>query len=143
MTENFTQSVSIMLACALSALFARPATADFRLCNNTSGRVGVAVGYKDKDGWLTEGWWNLTARKCESLLSGPLSSRYYYIHAVDYDRGGIWSGQYLMCTRDKAFTIRGKEDCLARGHDRVGFLEIDTGEHADWTVQLTEATAPP
>ena len=25
----------------------QPASADFRLCNNTSNRVGVAVGYKN------------------------------------------------------------------------------------------------
>src|SRR5271163_2244128 len=29
----------------------QPAAADFRLCNNTASRVGVAVGYKDSEGW--------------------------------------------------------------------------------------------
>ena len=43
-----------------------------------------------------------------------------------------------MCTRDKEFTIRGTEDCLARGFDRTGFFEVDTGEQRAWTVQLTE-----
>ncbi|RAI39794.1 DUF1036 domain-containing protein [Rhodoplanes roseus] len=116
-----------------------PAAADFRLCNNTSGRVGIAVGYKDGDGWATEGWWNLPARTCETLLRGTLVARYYYIYAVDYDRGGEWSGQAFMCTRDKEFTIRGTEDCLARGYDRTGFFEVDTGEQQAWTVQLTDS----
>jgi hypothetical protein len=44
-----------------------------------------------------------------------------------------------MCTRDKEFTIRGIEDCLARGFDRTGFFEVDTGEQRSWTVQLTES----
>jgi hypothetical protein len=44
-----------------------------------------------------------------------------------------------MCTRDKEFIIRGTNDCLARGFDRTGFLEVDTGESSDWTVQLTES----
>jgi hypothetical protein len=43
-----------------------------------------------------------------------------------------------MCTREKVFTIKGSADCLARGYDRTGFLEVDTGEQASWTVQLTE-----
>ena len=43
-----------------------------------------------------------------------------------------------MCTRDKEFTIRGTEDCLARGYDRTGFFEVDTGEQRSWTVQLTD-----
>jgi hypothetical protein len=45
-----------------------------------------------------------------------------------------------MCTRDKEFTIRGTEDCLARGFERAGFFEVDTGEQRSWTVQLTDST---
>lgn len=50
-----------------------------------------------------------------------------------------WSGQAFMCTRDKEFTIRGTDDCLARGYDRTGFFEVDTGEQQTWTVQLTDS----
>jgi uncharacterized membrane protein len=116
------------------------ARADFRLCNNTSSRVGVSIGYKDGEGWATEGWWNLPAKGCETLLKGTLMARYYYIYAVDYDRGGEWSGQAQMCTRDREFTIRGTNDCLARGYDRTSFFEVDTGEQQSWTVQLTESS---
>ncbi len=119
---------------------AGPAAADFRLCNNTGSRVGVAVGYKDADGWTTEGWWNLPARTCETVLKGNLVARYYYVYAIDYDHGGEWMGQAFMCTRDREFTIRGVGDCLARGYDRTGFFEVDTGEQAAWTVQLTESS---
>jgi uncharacterized membrane protein len=114
------------------------AHADFRLCNNTGSRVGVALGYKDAEGWTTEGWWNVSARSCETLLRGQLVARYYYIYAVDYDRGGEWSGRAFMCSREKEFTIRGVEDCLARGYDRTGFFEVDTGQQRSWTVQLTD-----
>ena len=96
------------LVMAAVALTAQPARADFRLCNNTGNRVGIAIGYKE-------------------------------IYAVDYDRGGEWSGQAFMCTREKEFTIRGIEDCLARGYDRTGFFEVDTGDQPSWTVQLTES----
>ena len=116
-----------LLAGIVLAALAQSAGADFRLCNNTGSRVGVAVGYKDNDGWTTEGWWNLSARSCETLLRGGLVARFYYIYAVDYDRGGEWSGRAYMCTRDKEFTIRGTEDCLARGYERAGFFEVDTG----------------
>jgi len=133
----------LSLACALAVLFAAPAAADFRLCNNTGSRVGIAIGYKDSDGWTTEGWWNLSARSCETLVKGQLVARFYYVYAVDYDRGGEWSGKAFMCTRDKEFTIRGIEDCLARGYDRTGFFEVDTSEQRSWTVQLTESTDQP
>jgi uncharacterized membrane protein len=126
-------------AMLLLALSAHPALADFRLCNNTGGRVGVAIGYKDAEGWTTEGWWNISARSCETLLRGALVARYYYIYAVDYDRGGEWSGHAYMCSREKEFTIRGTENCLARGYDRTGYFEVDTTEQRSWTVQLTDS----
>ncbi len=118
------------------------AAADFRLCNKTPSRIGVAVGYKDGEGWATEGWWNLPAGNCETILKGALVARFYYIYAVDYDHGGEWSGQAFMCTRDKEFTIHGTEDCLARGFDRTGFFEVDTGEQRSWEVRLTDSSEP-
>jgi uncharacterized membrane protein len=127
------------LALAVLVLWSEPAAADFRLCNDTSSRVGIALGYKGAKGWTTEGWWNLSSRSCETLLKGPLVDRYYYIYAIDYDRGGEWSGKAYMCSRDKEFTIRGTNNCLARGFDRTGFFEVDTGNQRAWTVQLTDA----
>lgn len=132
-----------VLVVAVLCLCTSPASADFRLCNNTSSRVGIALGYKDAEGWTTEGWWNISSRSCETLLRGTLVARYYYIYAIDYDRGGEWSGQAFMCSRDKEFTIRGTEDCLARGYDRTGYFEVDTGEQRAWTVQLTDANEQP
>jgi uncharacterized membrane protein len=128
-----------MIALAALGGFSDPAKADFRLCNNTSSRVGIALGYKDNEGWVTEGWWNVSSRACETLLKGTLVARYYYIYGLDYDRGGEWSGQAFMCSRDKEFTIRGTDNCLARGFDRTGYFEVDTGEQRAWTVQLTES----
>jgi uncharacterized membrane protein len=132
-----------ILAASALAASTSPAAADFRLCNNTASRVGIAIGYKDGDGWTTEGWWNLPARTCETVVKGNLVARYYYVYAMDYDRGGEWMGQAYMCTRDKEFTIRGIGDCLARGYDRTGFFEVDTGEQRAWTVQLTESSEQP
>ncbi len=130
------------LAAAAPLLAAAPARADLRLCNMTPSQVGVSLGYHDASGWITEGWWNLNARACETLLKGPLASRFYYVYAVDYVRGGEWGGRSVMCTRDREFTIRGVEDCLARGFDRSGFFEVDTGEQKSWTIQLTDQNRP-
>jgi uncharacterized membrane protein len=129
---------TVLLLATIGLGFAAPAKADLRMCNTTGSRVGVAIGYRDAQGWITEGWWNLSPRGCETLLRGRLAARFYYVHAVDYDRGGEWTGKSMMCTRNKEFTIRGIEDCLARGYDRAGFFEVDTGEQKSWTIQLTD-----
>lgn len=48
-----TAAVPVIIAAAALVASAQPAAADFRLCNNTASRVGIAIGYKDKDGWTT------------------------------------------------------------------------------------------
>ena len=114
------------------------AHADLKLCNATSSRIGIAIGYQDGKGWATEGWWNVSSQTCETLLKGTLSGRFYYVHAVDYDRGGEWAGTNNMCTTDKTFTIRGNQDCQKRGYKRTGFFEVDTNDAKDWTIRLTD-----
>lgn len=120
----------------LLAAMATPALADLRICNSTTGRIGVAIGYQDGSGWATEGWWTIAGDTCETLLKGRLGSRFYYVHAIDYDRGGEWAGPTLMCIDDKAFVIRGNADCETRGHQRAGFMEVDTNDSRDWTIRL-------
>jgi uncharacterized membrane protein len=127
-------------AIGLLTLGAAPVAADLKLCNNTDSRVGVALGYKDLQGWASEGWWNIEPNACETLLQGPLIARYYYVFAVDYDKGGSWSGDAIMCTRDRLFTIRGLRNCQERGYQKTGFFEVDTQEETDWTVSLSGAS---
>jgi uncharacterized membrane protein len=132
----------LMLALA-ACLGTTPARADLKLCNTTASRVGVVIGYKETDGgWVSEGWWNIASHSCETLLKGELIAKFYYIHAVDYDRGGEWAGTHTyFCTDDKSFTIRDAKDCVKRGYKRTGFFEVDTGEERDWTVRLTDPEA--
>ena len=137
--ETFLFKTILFSALTLSLLFTNYelAKADLKLCNTTKSRVGIAIGYKDSKGWATEGWWNIPSNTCEVLLKGNLIARFYYIHAVDYDRGGEWGGKSFMCTGNKAFTIRDVKECSTRGYKRTGFFEVDTGEEKDWTVRLT------
>jgi uncharacterized membrane protein len=143
----FTRATSpiILFAITLASVLlgSDAAQADFRLCNNASGRVSVSISYTDGQGWVTEGWWNLKNGACETLLRGPLAAQFYYVYAMD-ERGGEWKGKAYMCTRDREFRIEGRENCLVRGYDRTGFFEIDTGKDAkNWTVQLTDSNQPP
>lgn len=131
-------TVVAVLILAATGAGSVPARADLKLCNATQTRIGVAIGYKDPKGWATEGWWNLPSQSCEILLRGALPSRFIYVHAVDYDRGGEWVGKSFMCTQDKSFVIRGVEECVKRGYKRTGFFEVDTGDAKEWTVRLTD-----
>jgi len=120
-----------------------PAHAELKLCNSTSSRIGVAIGYKDKDGWVSEGWWNVDSQSCALLINDKLRARFYYVYAFDYDKGGEWGGPIPMCTNDVEFTIKGIENCDGRGFKKSGFFEVDTQEQTDWTVKLTDQGEPP
>lgn len=132
----------LIFGAGLSALCTTsPARADFRVCNATQNLVGVGIGYRAKAGWITEGWWHIEGSTCKTLIEGPLSSRFYYLYAEDAERGGRWDGPINMCVAEKEFKIAGVNDCVARGFQRAGFQEYDTGEQASWMVQLTDEPA--
>ncbi|WP_265517899.1 DUF1036 domain-containing protein [Nitratireductor luteus] len=136
---------SVLAAAAALGFYAvgpTPARADFRVCNATQNLVGVAIGYRARAGWISEGWWHIDASSCKTLIEGPLESRYYYLYAEDAARGGRWEGEIEMCVADKEFKIAGVNDCFARGFQRAGFQEHDTGEQENWMVQLTDGPTP-
>jgi uncharacterized membrane protein len=131
-----------LLSGLIAVSVAPAARADFRVCNSTASRVSIALAYTDGQMWVSEGWWNLKPNDCDTLLRGPLAAQFYYIYGMD-ERGGEWKGKAFMCTRDHEFRIEGRENCFARGYDRTGFFEIDTGRDAKtWTVQMTEPAKP-
>ena len=142
--KRTTTLASTVLPAVLAAVLivltggAAPAVADLKLCNTTPSRIGVAVGYQDPKGWATEGWWTIPSKSCETLLKGKLPSRFYYVHAIDYDRGGEWKGASLMCTARQSFIIRGVDKCKARGYKQTGFFEVDTGNARNWTIRLSD-----
>lgn len=137
----FPMSLLFLAVLLAPIVAASPAWADFRVCNATQNLVGVGIGYRAKAGWITEGWWHIEASSCKTLIEGALSSRFYYLYAEDAERGGRWDGPINMCVAEKEFKIAGVTDCVARGFQRAGFQEYDTGEQASWMVQLTDQPA--
>ncbi len=72
------------------------------------------------------------------MIEGELQSRYYYLYAEDAARGGRWTGDVNMCVAENEFKITGVGDCFARGYQRMGFKEYDTGRQGSWMVQLSD-----
>lgn len=129
-----------LVAAAGAMGIADVAHAEFRVCNGTQNLVGVAIGYRGKEGWTTEGWWQIPATTCATLIEGKLQSRYYYLYAEDAARGGRWTGDIKMCVAQDKFKITGVKDCFKRGYLQMGFKEYDTGRQAGWMVQLNDAS---
>ena len=142
MRPPFHRIFGTLLSVGISAValctLATPARADFKVCNDTKNLAGVAIGYRTDKGWITEGWWRIPSSVCASLIDGELKSRYFYLYAEHADTGDQWRGPVFMCTSSKEFKIDGLKDCFARGYERTGFFEVDTGNQANWQVRLTE-----
>jgi uncharacterized membrane protein len=131
----------LLMGFGLAFAVSTPAKAEFRVCNATQNLVGVAIGYRAKEGWISEGWWQIPATTCATLIEGQLQSRFYYLYAEDAARGGRWTGNVNMCVAENEFKITGVQDCYARGYQQFGFKEYDTGRQGSWMVQLTDTPA--
>lgn len=126
---------AVTLALCLIAL---PAWAGFKLCNHSPHAVKVALGYFDGTAWTSRGWWTVTPKTCQELVSGPLQARYYYVYAND-GGAGSWDGHNGFCVAASAsFVIKGRADCEGHGYDRKGFFGIDTGQARDYTQTLSD-----
>lgn len=116
------------------SLGARPASADFTLCNDFKQTIYAAYGYySDYEGdWVSEGWWEVRPNQCVILESGQLQGRYRYLFAETADGRTWWDGEYFFCTHEpNAFTIIGDEQC------NTGFFEVDMQNYRDWVHRLT------
>ena len=140
-----------LAACLAMTLQAR---AELRICNQTLDLYNVAVGYftgqhcQPNDPLYpaacrleTEGWWNLPASSCLTLVKPPLDQRYYYVFALDIYGNDAITGNDPMCVNvGKRFSIQTPFDerraprCWQRGYQQVNFREIDAGGKPDWTV---------
>jgi uncharacterized membrane protein len=126
----------LMAVCCLA--FAPAATAELRVCNKTGNMIALAVGSFEAKEWSTRGWFYAPPKECVTVVNGPLSSRYYYLHGVHMSVDGGWDGNRGFCVSTKNFTIVGRSDCETRGYKRVGFFEIDTGDKETWTTTLSD-----
>ena len=116
----------------------QPAWAGLNVCNKGSRPARVAVGLFNGTRWMSEGWWHVGAHGCVELVPGKLNARYYYMYATD-GQLGTWDGGKSFCVAagDK-FSIVGRGGCAARGFERKGFFEIDTGNLLDFTQALSD-----
>jgi|SRR5579871_815580 len=114
-----------------------PAEARLAVCNRSDRAATVALGRFNGTDWMSEGWWTVAPSACADLIKEPLDARYYYLYASD-GASGTWDGGKVFCTGGGKFSIVGRARCSARGFDRKGFFEIDTGEKPDWTQSLSD-----
>jgi uncharacterized membrane protein len=138
-TRRTTPRLGALVLAALAAVLigAAPAQGAFHVCNKSNLAARVALGHFDGKHWTSQGWWTIAPKDCAELIPGPLDARYYYLYATD-GASGTWDGNTNFCTApDAKFSISGRGQCAARGFDKRGFFQVDTGQSPDWTQSLS------
>jgi len=130
----------------LGLLLPLPAAASMVFCNRTQAPLEAALGYREDDKWLSEGWWQIEPGQCARVYGKPFSQRFYFYYATALTAPSkdkppfIWSGKYEFCTDAKAFRIEGDENCEAHGHITRGFQQIDLGTNTrDYTLDFKDS----
>jgi uncharacterized membrane protein len=116
----------------IAAAHPAPAKADFKVCNQSSESISVAIAYHDQDAgnWVSRGWWNVDPGTCKVPVAGDLKDRYYYLYG-DGDQH-YWGGEHSFCVDNSdKFTLN--EADTTCDYDYEGFLEVDTGDATGYT----------
>ena len=130
---------TLALAAVASVGASGIAHADFRVCNATQSLVGVAIGYRAQAGWLSE---RLVARRSFVVQDADRGAPVIQVllHLCRRCGAGRTLGRSRVDVpcRIGSSKIAGTSDCFARGFQRAGFQEYDTGDQSSWMVQLTD-----
>jgi uncharacterized membrane protein len=124
------------LALGLWGAACLPASAQFQVCNQTLDLANIAIGLPEGDTFDTRGWWKIGPNQCATVIRKPIRSRFLYVFATDIFGKELLSGAVPLCIAPDRFAIEGESDCALRGYVEAQFIEVDTGDTADWTLFL-------
>lgn len=123
------------------SFFARPALADYRLCNETSYVLEAAIATQDRGGWETQGWLRIDPGDCAVALPGPVSHGPYFLfaqtHRAHAGAQREFSGSTPFCTVSDDFLIEGRHFCALRGYDSRDFYRVTVKPGKDWITSFT------
>jgi uncharacterized membrane protein len=113
--------------------------AGYSVCNDTAKSVAAALGQKQRDDWVSHGWWKIAAGSCARLvgdLSG-LDSLYLFVQKI----GGppLVTGPNKFCVTDIEFDIQGRSRCAARGMTETGFAETRVKGLSGYSAHIGES----
>lgn len=114
----------------------QPAVAAFTICNRTFDVANVAIGREERGQISTRGWWRIGPNQCAEVIRETLDVPSVYIFALDVFGRELLPGAVPLCVGTGRFTIRGRDDCLVRGHLEAAFIEVETGGAQAWRMFL-------
>lgn len=124
-----------------AAALRRNAEAGLILCNETEGRIAVALGRERDEVWEARGWWRLDAGGCARLIADHLTqaNAFYYAERTGELGGTLQGGTEEFCFSPSRFVAEGRDDCTGRGYSSAGFRQIPEPLDGTSRIELTIA----
>lgn len=124
-----------------AAAIRRNAGAGLIVCNETEGRIAVALGRQRETIWEARGWWRLDAGGCARLVADHLSSAnaWFYAERIGGTGGALQGGTESFCYSPSRFVAEGRTDCAGRGYSSAAYRQIPEPVDGTSRVELTIA----
>ena len=102
----------------------------WKVCNETSFILRMAVATKDGEQMSAKGWQRLRPGVCAEIDAVPNKPRYVYAESSAAYQGGIreWTGKAPFCAGEDNFEIKSAEECQASDYEMRNYLTVDTSE---------------
>jgi uncharacterized membrane protein len=144
---NLARLLQIVGLLAVAALvLARPASADLRLCDQTSYILYTAVGQATKTELDVHGWIRIAPGDCATVVDSGLNKPAYFLYArTSQAHSGpvrAWGGNVQICARDTNFGTKTKlpvKGCPGEDFYRMPFAVIDRRGKTSWQTTFTES----
>ncbi len=122
-----------------AAAIRRNAEAGLIVCNETEGRIAVALGRQRETVWEARGWWRLDAGGCARLIADHLSTAnaWFYAERSGETGGTLQGGTETFCFSPSRFVAEGRTDCAGRGYSTGAFRQIPDPVEGTSHIALT------
>ncbi len=106
--------------------FKAAAPAGFTVCNDTDEALWAALGVRTGKGFVTRGWWQVSAGACSRALTEPQKTDRINLLVERKGKHVLVSGPIKLCVADSEFEFAGRKTCKGPGLTEMGFAAIPT-----------------
>ncbi|MBV9043549.1 MAG: DUF1036 domain-containing protein [Alphaproteobacteria bacterium] len=110
----------------------------YSVCNDTAKAVAAALGQKQRNDWVSHGWWKIGAGSCARLAGDLTGFDSLYLFVQKINGPPLVTGPNKLCVADIQFDIQGRGRCAARGLTEVGFAESKVKGLNGYSVHIGE-----
>jgi uncharacterized membrane protein len=113
------------------------APAGYSVCNETDEPVWAALALTGAKGFVTRGWWEVTAGACSRLITEPLKTDRVFLLAEHRGKHMLVTGPQKLCVADGQFQVSGQGPCR-KGMSQIGFAVTDTKGRSGYVAHVSD-----